>query len=63
MLAFEMAVSAVLFLFNGQVIVCCCTQYIFFMHAMSMPCIIPLRLQVFGQQKPGFLPLLARPAV
>ena len=63
MLAFEMAVSAVLFLFNGQVIVCCCTQYIFFIHAMSMSCIIPLRLQVFGQQKPGFLPLLARPAV
>jgi len=63
MLAFEMAVSAVLFLFNGQVIVCCCTQYIFFIHAMSMSCIIPLRLQIFDEQKPGFLPLLARPDV
>ena len=65
MLAFEMAVSAVLLLFNGQAIVYCCTQHIFFIpdDAVSMPCIVPLRLQVFDEQKPGFLPLLARPAV
>jgi hypothetical protein len=28
-----------------------------------MSCIIPLRLQIFDEQKPGFLPLLARPDV
>jgi hypothetical protein len=29
------------------------TTDIFFIHAMSMSCIVPLRLQIFDEQKPG----------